>query len=165
MLRFASRGSGNFALRARLFVISGPYKIVRHPLYLSEDIGTFALAMQFKQPWAILIALESLAAQVPRMRYEEQILRATFPELKAYAARTWRLLPGSLPVWYRERISPRATIRSATPIGNQGAGVDSEPRVSAPGAAGALFAAGLLGGGGEAAGAAAGAGIAASQAG
>jgi len=75
-------------------VTSGPYKIVRHPLYLSEQIGNFALAMQFKQPWAILIALASLAAQFPRMRYEEQILRATFPEFEAYAARTWRLLPG-----------------------------------------------------------------------
>jgi len=80
--------------QARLFVTSGPYKIVRHPLYLSEQIGNFALAMQFKQPWAILIALASLAAQFPRMRYEEQILRATFPEFEAYAARTWRLLPG-----------------------------------------------------------------------
>ena len=80
--------------QARLFVTSGPYKVVRHPLYLSEQIGNFALAMQFKQPLAILIALASLAAQFPRMHYEEQILRATFPEYDDYAARTSRFLPG-----------------------------------------------------------------------
>jgi protein-S-isoprenylcysteine O-methyltransferase Ste14 len=28
------------------------------------------------------------------MRHEEQVLRATFPEYEAYAARTRRLIPG-----------------------------------------------------------------------
>jgi len=80
--------------QARLFVTNGPYKLVRHPLYLAEQIGNFALVMQFKQPWAALVALASLAAQFPRMHYEEQILRATFPQYNEYAARTWRFIPG-----------------------------------------------------------------------
>lgn len=80
--------------QARFFVTSGPYKFVRHPLYLAEQVGNVALAMQFMQPWAALIALVSLAAQFPRMHYEEQILSATFPEYDAYVARTWRFIPG-----------------------------------------------------------------------
>lgn len=80
--------------QARRFVTSGPYRFVRHPLYLAEQVGNFALAMQFKQPWSLLIALASLAAQFPRMHYEEQVLRAAFPEYDAYTARTWRFIPG-----------------------------------------------------------------------
>lgn len=79
--------------QARLFVTRGPYKYIRHPLYLAEQIGNCALAMQFKQPWGALIALASFAAQFPRMHYEEQILRATFPDYANYATRTWRFIP------------------------------------------------------------------------
>ena len=80
--------------QARSFVASGPYRLIRHPLYLAEQIGTWGLMLQYVQPWAVLIALASLAAQFPRMHYEEQILRETFPEYAAYAARTKRLVPG-----------------------------------------------------------------------
>jgi protein-S-isoprenylcysteine O-methyltransferase Ste14 len=79
--------------QARVFVTRGPYKYIRHPLYLAEQIGNGALAMQFKQPWAAMIVLASFAAQFPRMHYEERILRATFPEYDAYAERTSRLIP------------------------------------------------------------------------
>jgi protein-S-isoprenylcysteine O-methyltransferase Ste14 len=80
--------------QARQLVTNGVFRVVRHPLYLAEQIGNFALMLQFKQPWAVLLALASLAAQFPRMLYEEQILRATFPDYAAYASRTWRLIPG-----------------------------------------------------------------------
>ena len=80
--------------QARSFVASGPYRLIRHPLYLAEQIGTWGLMLQYVQPWAVFIALASLAAQFPRMHYEEQILRETFPEYAAYASRTKRLVPG-----------------------------------------------------------------------
>ncbi|MGZ5935613.1 MAG: methyltransferase family protein [Rhizomicrobium sp.] len=80
--------------QARSFVASGPYRLIRHPLYLAEQIGTWGLMLQYVQPWAVLIALASLAAQFPRMHYEEQILHETFPEYAAYASRTKRLVPG-----------------------------------------------------------------------
>jgi protein-S-isoprenylcysteine O-methyltransferase Ste14 len=34
------------------------------------------------------------ALQLARIRYEERVLRATFPEYDEYAKRTWRLIPG-----------------------------------------------------------------------
>jgi protein-S-isoprenylcysteine O-methyltransferase Ste14 len=80
--------------QARQLVTSGVYRVVRHPLYLAEQMGNFALMLQFKQPWAAVLALASLAAQFPRMHYEEQILRATFSDYAEYASRTWRLIPG-----------------------------------------------------------------------
>ena len=35
-----------------------------------------------------------VAAQFPRMHFEEDILRKTFPEYELYCGRTWRLIPG-----------------------------------------------------------------------
>jgi protein-S-isoprenylcysteine O-methyltransferase Ste14 len=79
---------------ARRLVVTGPYRFVRHPLYATEFIALFGLALQYR-PWpamaAFLIQLYFLAE---RMRIEEEILHKTFPEYKIYAARVERLLPG-----------------------------------------------------------------------
>lgn len=80
--------------QARSLVTEGPYRFVRHPLYVAEQVATFGIMWQFQQPWALMVALLSLAAQFPRMHYEEQILAQTFPSYRAYAERTARLIPG-----------------------------------------------------------------------
>ncbi len=80
--------------QARALVTNGPYRFVRHPLYLTEQIATFGIMWQFQQPWAFLVALASFALQFPRMHYEEEILAQTFPDYRDYAERTARLIPG-----------------------------------------------------------------------
>jgi protein-S-isoprenylcysteine O-methyltransferase Ste14 len=80
--------------QARGLVTRGPYRFVRHPLYLAELIAIFGLMFQFAQPWSFLIVLASLAAQFPRMHYEEAILAMTYPSYRAYMSVTPRLVPG-----------------------------------------------------------------------
>jgi protein-S-isoprenylcysteine O-methyltransferase Ste14 len=80
--------------QARRLVTGGPYRRVRHPLYLAEQLVTFGAMWQFQQPWSALIAVASFTAQFPRMHFEEHILARTFPEYRTYYARTWRLIPG-----------------------------------------------------------------------
>jgi protein-S-isoprenylcysteine O-methyltransferase Ste14 len=80
--------------QARKLVTSGPYKWIRHPLYLSEQIAVVGIMLQFMQPWALLMVASSLALQLWRMRYEERILKRTFPAYSNYAAHTARLIPG-----------------------------------------------------------------------
>jgi protein-S-isoprenylcysteine O-methyltransferase Ste14 len=80
--------------QARKLVTSGPYKWIRHPLYLSEQIAVFGIMLQFMQPWALLVVASSLALQLWRMGYEERILKRTFPAYGNYAAQTARLIPG-----------------------------------------------------------------------
>ncbi len=79
--------------QARVLVTTGPYKLVRHPLYLAEQISAFGIALQFQQPWGTLIVLTSFVFQFPRMRYEEEILEASFPAYRAYAIHRARIIP------------------------------------------------------------------------
>lgn len=81
---------------ARKLVTSGPYQLVRHPLYLAEEIATVGIFFQFVSWQAVIILLAHFGFQVRRMLNEERILNATFPEYAAYARRTPRLIPG---VW------------------------------------------------------------------
>jgi protein-S-isoprenylcysteine O-methyltransferase Ste14 len=78
---------------ARRLVTDGPYALVRHPLYVAEEIAAIGLFLQYASLWTALVMVVSLAFQLQRMRNEEQILREIFPEYAAYAARTRRLIP------------------------------------------------------------------------
>ena len=80
--------------QARSLTMSGPYRFVRHPLYLTEQIATLGVMFQFAAPWSFLIATASFATQFPRMHYEEEILSASFPAYRDYVKRTARLIPG-----------------------------------------------------------------------
>jgi protein-S-isoprenylcysteine O-methyltransferase Ste14 len=79
---------------ARRLITHGPYALVRHPLYAAEVIGAIGLFLQYASPWTALLMVVSMGFQLQRMRNEERVLGATFPEYVAYAARTRRLIPG-----------------------------------------------------------------------
>ncbi|WGD52923.1 isoprenylcysteine carboxylmethyltransferase family protein [Bradyrhizobium sp. CB1650] len=78
---------------ARLLVTEGPYRIVRHPLYLCEVVALIGVTLQVLSPLAVLIAAAVVTIQCRRMINEERILRLAFPEYDAYAARTSFLIP------------------------------------------------------------------------
>lgn len=78
----------------RHLVTTGPYKIVRHPLYLAEAVSTLGVLISFLSLWALLLVVAQMALQFVRMHYEERVLRETFPEYEDYAKHTARLIPG-----------------------------------------------------------------------
>jgi protein-S-isoprenylcysteine O-methyltransferase Ste14 len=79
---------------ARRLVTSGVYRIVRHPLYLAEELAVIGMIMQFLSLWTALLLAAHITFQLRRMRNEEVILGEIFPEYAAYKARTARLIPG-----------------------------------------------------------------------
>jgi protein-S-isoprenylcysteine O-methyltransferase Ste14 len=78
---------------ARGLVTSGPYRVVRHPIYLGEILAGFGLVLPTIAGPPALVFVVFLAAEVVRTYYEERVLRRTYPEYAAYAAGTRRLIP------------------------------------------------------------------------
>lgn len=88
------RRSFSLMPEARGLVMQGPYRWIRHPLYLTGLITSLGAMLRFRQPWALLVVLVNFALQLLRMHYEEKVLTRAFPAYADYAARTWRLIPG-----------------------------------------------------------------------
>lgn len=79
---------------ARRFVDRGPYRFVRHPLFLAEMVSMLGVMLGFRQPWAAMIMAVTIAFQIRRMDFEEAVLAETFPAYDAYRRKTARLIPG-----------------------------------------------------------------------
>ena len=80
---------------ARQLVTTGPYAVVRHPLYLAEELAIVGTWLQFASPVTTAMLVLHALVQLQRMVNEERVLGAEFPEEYAtYAARTPRLIPG-----------------------------------------------------------------------
>ena len=79
---------------ARKLVTSGPYTIVRHPLYLGEGIALAGTVILYLSPWAVALFAAQICCQLYRIRYEEEVLTVAFPEYEAYATRSFRVIPG-----------------------------------------------------------------------
>ena len=76
---------------------SGPYRYVRHPMYLSLVLSWPALALLFGSYWALPPALLASVLIVMRTALEDRTLQTELPGYDAYAREVrWRLIPG---VW------------------------------------------------------------------
>jgi protein-S-isoprenylcysteine O-methyltransferase Ste14 len=78
----------------RQLVTSGPYRLVRHPLYLAEQIAIIGVFIQYTSVWTALLLAMQIAFQLRRMHNEESVLTASFPEYVEYRQTTSRLIPG-----------------------------------------------------------------------
>ena len=78
----------------RRLVTSGPYRFVRHPLYLTEEIAMLGIFLQFASVWAALILALQIIFQLRRMDNEEAVLTSQFLEYATYSQTTARLIPG-----------------------------------------------------------------------
>ena len=78
---------------ARRLVTSGPYRIVRHPLYAFEAVASLGILFQFFSFYTVLIYLSHCFFQLQRMRNEEAVLEGVFPEYQAYRLTTARVIP------------------------------------------------------------------------
>jgi protein-S-isoprenylcysteine O-methyltransferase Ste14 len=79
--------------QARSLVTAGPYAIVRHPLYLCEELTVIGVMLLHFSLAAVLIVAVQWIFQLRRMSNEERVLRSVFPEYAAYAARTPKIMP------------------------------------------------------------------------
>jgi protein-S-isoprenylcysteine O-methyltransferase Ste14 len=78
---------------ARVFVRSGLYRLVRHPLYAAHFVIYFCYTLLHSHPatWALYVAF--VAGQTLRARNEEKKMAAVFPEYEEYRRSTGMFFP------------------------------------------------------------------------
>lgn len=80
--------------QAREVVDRGPYRLVRHPLYVGELVSSLGVAIVAGTVWALGVWVVLCLLQAYRALREEQVLLQALPGYRAYRARTAALLPG-----------------------------------------------------------------------
>jgi protein-S-isoprenylcysteine O-methyltransferase Ste14 len=78
---------------ARGLVRRGPYRFVRHPVYLGEITALAGLTVAVPVPRNVGLLFVLVGAQMARARFEERALSEAFPEYASYMQTTGRLFP------------------------------------------------------------------------
>jgi len=76
-------------------ISTGPYAIVRHPLYVALTVTTLGMPLALGSYWAALLVVPTVALLVWRLLDEEAYLVNDLPGYSEYEKKVrWRLLPG-----------------------------------------------------------------------
>jgi protein-S-isoprenylcysteine O-methyltransferase Ste14 len=83
--------------RGQTVVTTGPYAIVRHPMYAGAGLMFFGIPMLLGSAWGLALGPAWYLLLALRIPLEERVLRENLAGYDDYARRVrWRLLPG---VW------------------------------------------------------------------
>ncbi len=83
--------------RGHTTVSNGPYRFVRHPMYVGILLMSLGTAFLLGSWWAVIPAVLNIALFFIRTALEDRTLQAELPGYKEYAAQVrYRLIPG---VW------------------------------------------------------------------
>jgi protein-S-isoprenylcysteine O-methyltransferase Ste14 len=82
--------------RGQQVVRTGPYRFVRHPMYVGMILMGFSIALMLGSMWALAMGAVMTALMVIRTALEDRALRRELPGYEDYATTVtrWRLLPG-----------------------------------------------------------------------
>jgi protein-S-isoprenylcysteine O-methyltransferase Ste14 len=80
--------------QARRLVDTGPYRLVRHPLYLGEIVAVSGFAVRGGHWLHVVVLIALVGLQIYRAGREESLLGGVVPGYAAYVGRTWRIVPG-----------------------------------------------------------------------
>jgi protein-S-isoprenylcysteine O-methyltransferase Ste14 len=81
--------------RGQTVITSGPYRLVRHPMYAGSFLMNLGMPLIWGSVWALVLTGVIALLFIWRTAREDQTLRRELPGYEEYAARTrYRLLPG-----------------------------------------------------------------------
>ncbi len=74
-------------------ITSGPYRIIRHPMYIAQLIAVLPLVIDYFSWYRLAAIVILLIVLLVKIGYEEKQLIAHFPEYAEYMKRTSRMIP------------------------------------------------------------------------
>ena len=88
---------GQFSIQAKPaqgpLLSSGPYRWIRHPMYASALLLFWSSILGHLSLLTAIIGLIAISIIAIRMGIEERFLRERYPDYRAYARKTKRLIP------------------------------------------------------------------------
>jgi protein-S-isoprenylcysteine O-methyltransferase len=73
---------------------SGPYHVVRHPIYSGLQLMGLASVLQYDEPYGFLMMVVVVAMFIPKILLEEKLMTEHFPdEYPQYRRRVKAIIP------------------------------------------------------------------------
>jgi protein-S-isoprenylcysteine O-methyltransferase Ste14 len=79
--------------RGSSLIRQGPYKIIRHPMYLAVILFSISLLLTNVNLLRILTLALLIIDLVIKIEYEETLLIKEFPDYSKYKVKTYKLIP------------------------------------------------------------------------
>lgn len=76
-----------------LLIITGPYKYIRHPMYLAVLLGAAGLLVIHFTWLRLCMAVILAIVLIIKMNWEEQMLKEIFSDYKNYVTHSWKVIP------------------------------------------------------------------------
>lgn len=93
------RRSFSLEPEARTLVTSGPYRLARHPIYAVYLLINLGILLRHLTPELAAVMAVWVALLLVRIRYEEGVLTAAFPEYRDYRRRVGAFGPRLAPLF------------------------------------------------------------------
>jgi protein-S-isoprenylcysteine O-methyltransferase Ste14 len=79
--------------KGAIFISRGPYKFIRHPMYLAVILFSTAIVLGSLNPLRLLILIVLIATLVYKIEFEEKLLIQNFENYSEYCKTTKKLVP------------------------------------------------------------------------